>query len=77
MKREVVKISEMTDDAKTFCCSVCGKEFEKLGNLRKHQRIHNAEKPFRCLKREKHFTLASYRRSHERAHTEERPYRCS
>ena len=57
MKREVVKISEMTDDAKTFCCSVCGKEFEKLGNLRKHQRIHNAEKPFRCLKREKQFTL--------------------
>lgn len=68
---------ECSQTCKPYCCSMCGKKFSRLWNLKLHWRIHTQEKPHRCNMCDKSFTRADILKVHQRTHTGERPYICT
>ncbi len=56
VKREPVAVEKSTkskenlttDDNNSFACHQCGKMFSKRGNLVRHAKIHDGDKPFIC-----------------------------
>lgn len=71
------KTHECSQTCKPYCCSMCGKKFSRLWNLKLHWRIHTQEKPHRCTMCDKSFTRADILKVHQRTHTGERPYVCT
>lgn len=57
-------------------CLLCGKNFNRLANLRIHQRCHTGEKPYTCSHCGRRFSHSGNLQKHKRVHTGERPYRC-
>ncbi|KAI5102929.1 zinc finger and SCAN domain-containing protein 21-like [Silurus meridionalis] len=57
-------------------CLLCGKNFNRLANLRIHQRCHTGEKPYMCSHCGRRFSHSGNLQKHKRVHTGERPYHC-
>ncbi|GAA6069715.1 zinc finger protein 91-like [Tachysurus ichikawai] len=57
-------------------CLLCGKNFNRLANLRIHQRCHTGEKPYTCSHCGRRFSHSGNLQKHKRVHTGERPYQC-
>lgn len=51
-------------------CNICGKQFKKPIDLRRHVRTHTREKPFTCEICSKSFALLSTLKSHLKTHGE-------
>ncbi|XP_018333383.2 zinc finger protein 883-like isoform X2 [Agrilus planipennis] len=65
---------------KHHVCSECGKAYNRLDNLKTHQRIHFGVKDNKlhlCIYCGKEFNSSSNMIVHMRRHTGERPYKCS
>nr|XP_054590898.1 zinc finger and BTB domain-containing protein 14 isoform X2 [Nothobranchius furzeri] len=59
-----------------LACQVCGKTFLDESKLRKHEKLHSAERPFACEICAKAFTTHAHLKEHLKIHTGFKPYRC-
>ncbi|XP_059182827.1 zinc finger and BTB domain-containing protein 14-like isoform X2 [Centropristis striata] len=59
-----------------LACQVCGKTFLDESRLRKHEKLHSAERPFTCEICTKAFTTHAHLKEHLKIHTGFKPYRC-
>ncbi|XP_053268529.1 zinc finger and BTB domain-containing protein 14 isoform X2 [Pleuronectes platessa] len=59
-----------------LACQVCGKSFLDESRLRKHEKLHSAERPFACEICTKAFTTHAHLKEHLKIHTGFKPYRC-
>lgn len=57
-------------------CHICGKAFLDDNKLRKHEKLHSAERPFGCEICTKAFTTHAHLKEHLKIHTGFKPYRC-
>ncbi|KAM4606329.1 zinc finger and BTB domain-containing protein 14 isoform 2-T2 [Polymixia lowei] len=59
-----------------LACQVCGKSFLDENRLRKHEKLHSADRPFVCEICSKAFTTHAHLKEHLKIHTGFKPYRC-
>lgn len=59
-----------------LACQVCGKTFLDENRLRKHEKLHSADRPFICEICTKAFTTQAHLKEHLKIHTGFKPYRC-
>lgn len=59
-----------------LACHVCGKTFLDENRLRKHEKLHSADRPFVCEICTKAFTTQAHLKEHLKIHTGFKPYRC-
>ena len=60
----------------TAICPQCGKHFTRVGDLKKHHRIHEGGKPFPCSRCDKSFSQSSNLNVHQMTHTGEKSFVC-
>uniref|UniRef100_A0A8K9XMU4 C2H2-type domain-containing protein n=1 Tax=Oncorhynchus mykiss TaxID=8022 RepID=A0A8K9XMU4_ONCMY len=63
--------------ARRHHCSHCGKNCNRLWDLKQHEKMHTGEKPYHCSQCGKCFVCSGELKQHERIHTGEKPYHCS
>ncbi|XP_043922437.1 zinc finger and BTB domain-containing protein 14 isoform X2 [Protopterus annectens] len=59
-----------------FACHGCGKTFTDEARLRKHEKLHTADRPFVCEMCTKAFTTQAHLKEHLKIHTGYKPYSC-
>ncbi|XP_005082615.1 zinc finger and BTB domain-containing protein 14 [Mesocricetus auratus] len=59
-----------------IACQACGKTFSDEGRLRKHEKLHTADRPFVCEMCTKGFTTQAHLKEHLKIHTGYKPYSC-
>ncbi|XP_053716223.1 zinc finger and BTB domain-containing protein 14 isoform X1 [Synchiropus splendidus] len=59
-----------------LACQGCGKTFLDETRLRKHEKLHSAERPFSCEICSKAFTTHAHLKEHLKIHAGFKPYRC-
>ena len=65
-------------NSRPYACKLCKMTFGKLGRLKSHEVIHNAEcVPLKCAHCNKKFLVEGKLRRHEKqVHTDDRPFEC-
>ncbi|XP_020650162.1 zinc finger and BTB domain-containing protein 14 isoform X1 [Pogona vitticeps] len=59
-----------------IACQACGKTFSDEARLRKHEKLHTADRPFVCEMCTKGFTTQAHLKEHLKIHTGYKPYSC-
>lgn len=58
----------LSGGTKCFTCSVCGKQFLRGSDWKKHMRVHSGEKPYACPDCGKRFSQSSNMKKHHKMH---------
>lgn len=77
-KRTTAAVNKKVKGKREFPCTVpgCGKKFSRTDELKRHNRIHTGDKPYKCEKCQRSFSRSDHLRTHTRTHTGEKPYKC-
>ena len=59
-----------------FECTLCGKAFSESGDLTRHERTHNGDRPYACTTCGQAFSESGTMTRHMRTHSGDRPYAC-
>ncbi|XP_067109727.1 zinc finger protein 613 [Osmerus mordax] len=70
------RLQRVVSQSQSHCCKICGKRFKRRKVLRRHERFHTGEKPYKCPRCHKAFALRKSLRRHQRFHTGEKPHIC-
>uniref|UniRef100_A0A8C7SIL7 C2H2-type domain-containing protein n=1 Tax=Oncorhynchus mykiss TaxID=8022 RepID=A0A8C7SIL7_ONCMY len=65
-----------TGGEKPHYCAYCGRSFQKVRDLIRHQRTHTGEKPHHCPDCDRSFARLDKLKLHQRTHTGEKPHHC-
>uniref|UniRef100_A0A4W5NPE0 C2H2-type domain-containing protein n=1 Tax=Hucho hucho TaxID=62062 RepID=A0A4W5NPE0_9TELE len=65
-----------TGGEKPHYCTYCGRSFQKVRDLTRHQRTHTGEKPHHCSDCDRSFARLDKLKLHQRTHTGEKPHHC-
>lgn len=77
-KRGILKEHYKIHKGLIFKCSICGKDFNKIGNLNTHEKKHFArEKHFKCSICPKEFTQKCLLKYHMETHLGMKPHQCT
>ena len=71
-----LKLHLYTHTSMPIVCEVCGRGCPDESKLKRHMRVHTAEKPFTCGTCQKGFTRQENLNDHLRMHSGEKPYTC-
>ncbi|XP_065217566.1 protein krueppel-like [Planococcus citri] len=66
----------VTSKGNKYVCNICQQTLKYKGDLKRHERAHTGEKPFKCSQCQTKFTRKHHLTTHMRRHTGERPYKC-
>jgi len=66
----------MTDQREIHTCDLCGKTYNRKGDLGRHIRIHSGVRPYKCDVCAASFVQRSALTTHMNTHTGDRPYLC-
>lgn len=69
-------IEEIHNTPKQHICDLCGKQFNRLSNMKIHRLIHENKMPCKCQFCGKSFRTTSGVNLHKRMHTGEKPHKC-
>ncbi|KAJ8270463.1 hypothetical protein GJAV_G00115060 [Gymnothorax javanicus] len=59
----------LSNQTQTNICSQCGKSFQAISPLRKHEKMHEKERPYHCCDCGMSFTLLTNLQRHQQTHT--------
>ena len=62
---------------KILSCTMCDYRSNDSSHMRRHEKIHSDEKPYKCSKCEKTFRNLSNLKRHESCHAGDKPFLCS
>ncbi|XP_038854096.1 zinc finger protein 585A-like [Salvelinus namaycush] len=65
-----------TGGEKPHYCAYCGRRFQKVRDLIRHQRTHTGEKPHHCPDCDRSFARLDKLKLHQLTHTGEKPHHC-
>lgn len=70
------RLSEASSTTATYPCDLCGEKFNLRGNMVKHKKMHEGQRPFACPVCGKEFSLRGNMKKHQAIHEGTKPFNC-
>lgn len=73
----IKRVSEASSTTAMYPCELCGEKFTLRGNMMKHKKMHEGQRPFTCPICGKEFSLRGNMKKHQVIHEGAKPFKCA